>query len=137
MSDPEKIAETRRWLRYAREDFSGAEEIMEQKTGLSRHVCWLAQQAAEKAIKAGLVFMQIDFPKTHDLDALRNLLPDEWKSKNECADLAALTEWSVEARYPGNWPDATESDAAEALRQAKSVLQAVVKDMSREGMTAD
>ncbi|MCK4624193.1 MAG: HEPN domain-containing protein [Phycisphaerae bacterium] len=132
MNNAENTTEAMRWLRYAREDLSGAEEMMKQDNVFARHVCWLAQQAAEKAIKAGLVFLQTDFPKTHDLDALQNLLPDGWRSKTVCTDLADLTEWAVEARYPGDWPDATESDAAEALRQAGSVLQAIVDDLGKE-----
>ena len=44
----------------------------------------------------------IDFPYTHDLNALRNLLPDSWPVR---ADLADLTEWVVQARYRGEWPE--------------------------------
>ena len=51
--------------------------MLESASIVPRHVCWLAQQAAEKAIKAVLVFLQIDFPRSHDLDALRNLAPDD------------------------------------------------------------
>ena len=39
----------------------------------------------------------IDFPYTHDLNALRNLLPDSWPVRT---DLAELTGWVVQARYP-------------------------------------
>lgn len=95
----------------------------------------MAQQAAEKAIKAGLVLMQIDFPKTHDLDALRNLLPDGWLVKDACADLAELAEWAVEARYPGNWPDASARDAAAAIEQGDAVLQAVAVDLRNRGVS--
>lgn len=52
--------------------------MIEQEGMIPRHVCWLAQQATEKALKAILVFLQIDFPRRHDLDALRNLIPDGW-----------------------------------------------------------
>ncbi|MDR7489356.1 MAG: HEPN domain-containing protein [Armatimonadota bacterium] len=63
-----------------------------------RHVCWLAQQAAEKALKAALILEGVDFPFRHDLDALRNLLPEGWSVKDEHPDLTELTEWAVEAR---------------------------------------
>lgn len=32
-----------------------------------------------------------------------------------------MTEWAVESRYPGNWPEAIESDAEKALKQAKQI----------------
>ena len=51
-----------------------------------------------RALRAALVLEGIDFPFTHDLNALRNLLPDSWPVR---ADLADLTGWVVQARYPG------------------------------------
>lgn len=51
-----------------------------------RHVCWLAQQAAEKALKAALVLEDIAFPFTHDLDALRNRLPGSWPDHTTHSD---------------------------------------------------
>ena len=118
MSEAEHNAEVQRWLRYAQEDLVAAELLVGQRTIAPRHVCWLAQQAAEKALKAVLVFLQIDFPRRHDLDALRHLIPAGWQLKEEHPDLADRTEWAVEARYPGDCPDATEEDARSAVRTA-------------------
>ncbi len=125
--------EARRWLRYAQEDLAGAEQIVAQEDFAPRHACWLAQQAAEKAIKAVLVFLQIDFPKSHDLDLLRNLVPDGWQLKLRHPDLADLTEWAIEARYPGDWPDSVEADARCAIRQARAVLESVYSDLVQHG----
>ena len=133
MSRPDAATEAARWLRYAREDLAAAEAVTRRESVAARHVCWLAQQAAEKTIKAALVFLQIDVPRTHDLDALRNLLPDEWQRAGGRTDLAALTEWAVEARYPGEWPDATAADASSALETARQVLAAVANDLGAHG----
>jgi HEPN domain-containing protein len=81
MTEAERSAEVRRWLRYAREDLRAAQELAKNPELAPRHVCWLAQQCAEKALKAVLVFLDIDFPHRHDLDALRNLIPDGWQIK--------------------------------------------------------
>lgn len=62
MSEVEQSIEARRWLRYAQEDLVAAEAMVGQPKMAPRHACWLAQQAAEKALKAVLVFLQIDFP---------------------------------------------------------------------------
>ena len=88
MSDTEQHSEVRRWLRYAREDLEAAETLLAQKAVVPRHLCWLAQQAVEKALKAVLVFVGVDFPRRHDLDALRNLIPTGWQVKEEHPDLA-------------------------------------------------
>jgi HEPN domain-containing protein len=131
MSSPETLGDVRRWLRFAREDLEAAEALLADEACIPRHVCWLAQQAAEKALKAALVSEEIHFPFRHDLDALRNLLPDGWDTKRECADLAELTEWAVEARYPGDWPDATLDDARRAARQGRQVYESVIADLEK------
>ena len=137
MSEAEHIAEAQRWLRYAQEDLIAAESLVGQRTIASRHICWLAQQAAEKALKAVLVFLQTDFPRRHDLDALRNLIPVGWQLKEEHPDLADLTEWAVEARYPGDWPDAIEEDARAAVQRARAVWQSVCRDLASHGFTTE
>jgi HEPN domain-containing protein len=127
--------ETRRWLKYAREDLHVAEAMLGQEDMLPRHVCWLAQQAAEKSLKAVLVFVQVDFPRRHDLDELRNLIPVGWQVKQDQSDLADLTEWAVEARYPGDWPDAVEADACSAVTQARAIWGSVSADLARCGFS--
>ncbi|MFH1743355.1 MAG: HEPN domain-containing protein [bacterium] len=129
--------EARRWLRFAREDLTEAEAMLERGEFIPRHACWLAQQAAEKALKAVFVSLEIDFPKKHDLDALRNMIPEGWQVKSDHPDLAELTEWAVEARYPGDWPDATTSDAQTAVEQARAVWESVCSDFARHGLNMD
>jgi len=50
--------------------------------------------------------------------------------KTECADLAELTEWAVEARCPGDWADATIEDARRACSFARRVYAAVRADLA-------
>jgi len=66
---------------YARSDLEAARTLMASPDHYPRQVCFLAQQAAEKAIKAALILDQVPFPFTHDLDRLRNLLPEQWRVK--------------------------------------------------------
>jgi len=62
MNEAEHLVEIRRWLRYAYEDLDGAETLLAQRVVVPRHICWLSQQAVEKALKAILVFLVVDFP---------------------------------------------------------------------------
>ena len=128
--------EASRWLDYAREDIETA-EALEREGGISRHVCWLSQQGAEKALKSILVAESVDFPRTHDLDALRNLIPARWKITAAFPDLAELSEWAVESRYPGNWPEATDQDSASAVDQARDLLDCISSDMEQHGFLQD
>ena len=130
------VREALRWLRYAEDDLGVASRLMASAPMTPRHVCWLSQQAAEKVLKAALVLEGVDFSYTHDLDALRNTLPDGWAVQNTHPDLAELTEWAVEARYPGDWPDPTEEEAGRALSQARSLYESVVAEFGRRGMSA-
>ena len=131
MNATDQLAETDRWLRYAEEDLTTAETLLRQPHVVPRHVCWFAQQAAEKALKAVLVFLQIDFPRTHDLDVLRNLVPDGWQFKEVCPDLASLTQWAVEARYPGNWTEATGAEADTAVEQARIIWESISTELAQ------
>ena len=55
MSDPEIVVDALRWLRYAKEDLDLAAAIAHAGDRTPRHACFLAQQAAEKGLKAVLV----------------------------------------------------------------------------------
>ncbi|GBD30565.1 hypothetical protein HRbin32_01673 [bacterium HR32] len=137
MNGPELQSEARRWLRFAQEDLREAERLLASPDSVPRHVCWFAQQAAEKSLKAGLVLEGIEFPFRHDLDGLRNLLPPGWSVKEAYPDLGELTAWAVEARYPGEWPEATWEDARRAASLARAVYQCVVRDFERRGVRVE
>jgi HEPN domain-containing protein len=129
---PPKDEAVRRWLAYAAAALAAAEAVVDGG-GVSRHACFHAQQAAEKAIKAVLVLLDIDFPWRHDLDALRLLVPAGWRVRADHPNLADLTVWAIEARYPGGWPEATPEDAAAAWHQARAVWESACADLDREG----
>jgi HEPN domain-containing protein len=137
MSDPEHVVEAKRWLIFASQDLAAAMRMQKDEDYVSRHICWLAQQAAEKSIKAALILLQIDFPWRHDLDALSNLLPEDWIFKAQKPDLSALTEWAVEARYPGTWPEATTRDANSAVKEAETVVKLIREEFSRQGINIE
>jgi len=132
----ELTAEAGRWLRFAAEDLEAAVALHSTPGVLARHVAMLAQQSAEKAVKAGLVSLDIDPPRTHNLELLVDLLPDDWTIHESSADLARLSLWLVESRYPGDWPEATALDAAEALADARDVFAVMGSDLSTRGVTS-
>lgn len=106
MGDPDVLRVLRRWLRYAEDDLQTA-EILSEQGGVPRATCFHAQQAAEKSIKATFVFLQVDFPFTHNLNHLRDLLPKGWAVKEDFPALSSLSAWAAESRYPGDLIEAT------------------------------
>ena len=126
--------EARRWLHFAQGDLVTTEMVASAAV-LAPHIgCYHAQQAVEKALKSIFVYLQLRFPFIHDLDELRDHLPPGWDVVNQHPNLSALTQWAVEGRYPGNWPEATDIDARDAARQARAVWETVLNDLERHGL---
>lgn len=111
------------WLRYASEDLGTAERMVEGRGFALRWACYLAQQAAEKAIKAALVREGIRFPYIHDLVALRELLPAGGQVPAVEGDLAELSGWAEAGRYPPK-REVTERQASEAVGLARAIVDA-------------
>ena len=125
----ERSGEASRWFRFAEEDLRTAVACRDDDSLPPRQACYFAQQAAEKAFKACLIACGEEYPRSHDLDYLRNSLPPGWRIHKTHPVLAELTEWLVEARYPGDWPDATEQEALSAIETATTVLSVLRSDL--------
>jgi HEPN domain-containing protein len=112
-----------RWLRLAREDLAAAMHLADAAHLPHRVACLLAQQAAEKAIKAVLVAEDMDPPKLHDLRRLleRSASPI-MAALNEPA-LEDLSRWSIAGRYPADVDEGTAGDVAICLDTAGRVLE--------------
>ncbi len=83
-----------------------------------------AQQAAEKAIKAVLIHLGVEFPYIHDLTALLALVQQQGLSvPREVAQAGRITRYAVIARYPGLAEPVTEEEYAEAVAIAEGVVQ--------------
>ncbi|MDE0013134.1 MAG: HEPN domain-containing protein [Candidatus Poribacteria bacterium] len=137
MQTADRLADTARWLRYAEEDLTTAETFLGHPHVPPRQSCWFAQQSAEKALKAALIFLQIDFRRTHNLNVLRDLLPDSWQLKTTHPDLSDLTRWVVEARYPEDMQGATKAEATQAVEQARAIWTSVSTALAEHGYRAE
>lgn len=85
-----------------------------------------AQQAAEKALKALLVWHQVEFPRTHSIGDLLTLLEPSRPGISEQLDSArALTSYAARGRYPGEGPMPDRREAAGHLEMAQLVAQEV------------
>ncbi|MDE0427106.1 MAG: HEPN domain-containing protein [Candidatus Poribacteria bacterium] len=133
MQTTDRLADTARWLRHAEEDLTTAETLLGHPHVPPRQVCWHAHQAAEKALKAALIFLQIDFRRTHDLNVLRDLLPERWQLKTALPNLRGLNRWAIEARYREDGREATETDASTAVEHARAVWTSVSTELAQHG----
>ena len=86
-------------------------------------LCFLAQQAAEKGLKAVLRSRGVVFPRTHNLRVLLGLLPEDVAVPPDVEDAAALSAYAVGSRYPDAREPVTEDELATAVRLARAVVQ--------------
>ena len=89
----------REWLNRARSNLAIAKNRVPD--AYLEDLCFEAQQAAEKAIKARLMSLDIDFPYVHDLAYLLSLLEDNGASLSDTVrKCVILTPYAVLTRYP-------------------------------------
>ena len=113
----------REWLNRARSNIATAQAIKDADDIYLEDVCFHAQQAAEKAIKAVLVSRGVDFPRTHDIAKLLTLVGAAGVAVPDgIADAAGLTDYAVLTRYPAHGEPVTDEDCAEAIACAERVL---------------
>jgi HEPN domain-containing protein len=89
---------------------------------LYNELCFHAQQAVEKSIKAVLVHCGVEFRKVHYIDYLIGLLPAGVSLPPEAAEVVGLTSYAVMSRYPGDYEEVTEEAYQEAARLAQAVF---------------
>jgi HEPN domain-containing protein len=112
------------WMKKAEHDLKSAKIIFSSGEEIYDSVCFHSQQLAEKALKALFTARNIEFPKTHNLLLLSNLLLDADVLKlNE--DLESLTKYAVESRYPGDYVEPEHEEAQIALDTATEVYNLV------------
>jgi HEPN domain-containing protein len=120
---------TREWIEKGEKDFLSAQrEYRARKQPNFDAACFFAQQCVEKYLKARLRQGEIDFPRTHDLSALLDLvvgIEPSWAAFRPMIE--TLTSYAVEFRYPGE--SATREMARTAISDAKAIRAAIREDM--------
>lgn len=91
----------RAWLIKGEKDLLFARQAAKLGEDYTDVACFHAQQAAEKTLKAFLVWLEIEFPKTHVLQDLLDLIAQKDSSlENWRGALERMTPFAVETRYP-------------------------------------
>jgi len=93
-------------------------------------LCFHAQQAAEKAIKALLIKRGIEFPYVHDVAELLTLLEQKGIDLPERVKQGEkLTRFAVFTRYPGIASPVSQEEYEEALNLADEIVHWVKKQI--------
>jgi HEPN domain-containing protein len=133
MPSREVLEEVAAWIAKAESDFKNIELVLPADDAPFDTVCFHAQQAAEKYLKALLTFYGIPFRKTHDLPELVLLLPSRSSVPGEVGDLTDLTYAAADARYPNAAVQYDRTMAEGAVRTAELVKFSVLEELSSAG----
>lgn len=126
----EKAEYIKNWLFRANEDIAVINDLINFGTEYyTSTICFHAQQATEKFLKAFLVYHNIDFPRTHDVDYL--IIECQKINKNAFnIDLKSLTDFGVSVRYPDDFyiPDVKEAlEYKDIALKIKKTVDSLIK----------
>ena len=129
--DESKRDLVRQWVTKAEKDFSLAQHLVAEGCFYREAICFNSQQTAEKLLKGFLGMHQVDFPKTHNLGELLDLVAAvDHLLADALREVTALNPYGVEYRYPGDSPELTGEDAQAAFRLAEMAHAAVQPKLS-------
>jgi HEPN domain-containing protein len=112
------------WLKRAKSNLNRAKESdhLELREIVIEDLLFDAQQSAEKAFKSVLVKNNIDFPKTHSISKLIELLKEnDINVPDELLQAMDLTIYAVQLRYPMEQEPVTNAEYKEAVEIAEKV----------------
>jgi len=114
-------ADPREWINRAKSNLFHGESRVDGV--YLEDLCFDAQQAAEKAIKAVLLFRKIRFPYAHDVQVLLSALQGAgYEVPSEIWEAVTLTPFAVQTRYPSAAREVTEDQYTAALQVADAVV---------------
>lgn len=129
MPEPEVARQVQAWIARAEQDLKTIEYVLPHRDAPLETVCFHAQQAAEKYLKALLTHYGLPFRKTHDLSELLQALPVESEVPVAVGDLTALTDAGVSARYPDDLAEYDRELTETLVDQARAVKAAVEAEL--------
>jgi HEPN domain-containing protein len=120
-NDLPPVGSVERWLRFADSDLCLA-KIQLSGDVMIEALCFHAQQAVEKAIKAVLVHFDIPVPRTHVIELIIDKAEQKVDVPKFVREAANLTPYASVTRYPGNYEPRTDADLLDAIQKAEKVV---------------
>lgn len=119
------------WINKAEKDLRSVIHELSFSDVVTETVCFHCQQAAERYLKAYLVFLGISFTKTHEIGELITKCEDKDKKISALKEEAdKLTDYVIEVRYPEEYFEPTLEEAKEAFEIAKKIKKMVLDKVS-------
>ena len=110
------------WLNRAHSNLAIARSCTDTSVYLE-DLCFNAQQAAEKALKAVCILYHIEYPYVHDLAALVTIVAkNRVRVPDHVKEAAKLTRFAITTRYPHFLSPVKEEEYHRAVAIAESVV---------------
>ena len=120
----------RDWLRRAKSNLERARVGKINDEILYEDLCFDCQQSAEKAIKALLISIDKEFPPTHSIARLLEIVSEtQTEIPAEIKKAIDLTDYAVKTRYLGESEPVTKEEYEEALTIAETIYNWVANIM--------
>jgi HEPN domain-containing protein len=125
--DPVRVEDTRQWLAKVAIDIRTAEVSLAASPPVVESVVFHCQQAAEKALKAFLIWHDVPFRKTHSIEEIGEAcLAIDGTLRDLINRAVPLTEYAWRYRYPSFPEPPSEEETEWALAIAREVRDAVL-----------
>jgi HEPN domain-containing protein len=122
------------WFQKADEDYGFASSVIEDSPYYAQ-ICFHYQQAAEKYLKAFIVFHELEFKKIHDLVVLLNICCSKEPSLSELEENCNfLNGFYNDTRYPVHlFTNYTKEEALKAQQAALNIANTIKEQLKKGG----
>ena len=134
MRPPEEIKRLfiKQWLEKADGDLKVAKSLFSAKAKFNDIICFHAQQAVEKYLKAYLTAKQTEFTKTHKIEDLLDLVTVTNPGlATQLNSTSSLSVYAVEFRYPGDYPKPNRKEARRAIELAEETRKIIALEVGK------
>ncbi len=111
------------WIRRAKSNLARAKHGKHSEDVLYEDLAFDAQQAAEKSLKALLLSLGANAPRTHSIGYLLNMIERncDIPIPHRVRDAVVLSDYAVTTRYPGDYECVSEEEYRLAVELADAV----------------
>lgn len=117
------------WLATASVDLRAGRACLSVPEPIVTAATYHCQQAAEKLVKAVLIWLELDVPRSHDIDSLVMRIPHDLPIRQRLSPLGRFTAFATLYRYPGEAGDVSDEPTSEEvfgwLDEIESVLESI------------
>ena len=125
-----------RWITKAENDLKAVKQLLTFEDSPTDVISFHCQQSVEKYLKAYLTLVDVRVKKIHDLKTILYLCMEEDNDFKELdtEEIANLTFYAVEIRYPEDYIELTIDEAEELYKIARKVRDFARGKLKEKGL---